>query len=118
MLFWDGTAEPATTEDVTIGHENTGVVVDIGKGTEGFKVGDKVGCLGCSYACCESSNVAMVRGFRAEDVPQILVRHAKSTTCFVKLEQEECTASVQLAISPTILFQIIGMPWCFLMKLT
>lgn len=53
MLFWDGTAEPATTESVTIGHENTGIVVELGSETTGFKVGDKVGCLGCSYACCK-----------------------------------------------------------------
>ncbi|KAH8585504.1 hypothetical protein B0O99DRAFT_748985 [Bisporella sp. PMI_857] len=51
MHFWDNTVEPATTENVTIGHENTGVVVEVGKNTTGFKVGDKVGCLGCSYAC-------------------------------------------------------------------
>lgn len=53
MLFWEGTAEPATSEDVTIGHENTGVVVEVGKNAKGFMVGDKIGCLGCSYACCE-----------------------------------------------------------------
>ena len=52
MLFWEGTAEPATSEDVTIGHENTGVVVEVGKNAKGFMVGDKIGCLGCSYACC------------------------------------------------------------------
>ncbi|OBT74444.1 hypothetical protein VF21_06608 [Pseudogymnoascus sp. 05NY08] len=59
MLFWDSTAEPATTEDVTIGHENTGVVVEVGSKTTGFSVGDKVGCLGCSYACykCEACKI-------------------------------------------------------------
>ncbi|KAM0145678.1 hypothetical protein ACHAQE_011136 [Botrytis cinerea] len=36
MLFWDGTAEPATSENVTIGHENTGVVLKVGRNTEGL----------------------------------------------------------------------------------
>lgn len=61
MLFWDGTAEPATTENVTIGHENTGVVLEVGRNTTGFKIGDKVGCLGCSYACCESRIIVSER---------------------------------------------------------
>lgn len=43
-------------EKVTIGHENTGTVAAIGKNVTGFKVGDPVGCLGCSYACCMSSS--------------------------------------------------------------
>ena len=54
MLFWDGTKEEATSENVTIGHENTGIVVEVGRNAKGFEVGDKVGCLGCSYACCKS----------------------------------------------------------------
>lgn len=53
MLFWGHTAEKPPMEKVTLGHENTGVVVAIGSNVKGFKVGDKVGCLGCSYACCE-----------------------------------------------------------------
>lgn len=53
MLFWDGTKEEATSENVTVGHENTGIVVEVGKNVKGFSVGDKVGCLGCSYACCK-----------------------------------------------------------------
>ncbi|KAF9886162.1 hypothetical protein FE257_011987 [Aspergillus nanangensis] len=53
MLFWGHTAEKPPTEKVTLGHENTGVVVAIGDEVKGFKVGDKVGCLGCSYACYE-----------------------------------------------------------------
>ncbi|KAH6723461.1 chaperonin 10-like protein [Leptodontidium sp. MPI-SDFR-AT-0119] len=59
MLFWDGTKEEATSENVTVGHENTGIVVEVGKNVKGFSVGDKVGCLGCSYACytCEGCNV-------------------------------------------------------------
>lgn len=40
-------------DKVTIGHENTGFVTAIGSNVQGFKVGDVVGCLGCSYACCK-----------------------------------------------------------------
>jgi D-arabinose 1-dehydrogenase-like Zn-dependent alcohol dehydrogenase len=53
MNFWGHSAPEASEQNVTIGHENTGVVVDMGSAVRGFKVGDKVGCLGCSYACCE-----------------------------------------------------------------
>ena len=53
MNFWGHSAPEASEENVTIGHENTGVVVDMGSAVRGFKIGDKVGCLGCSYACCE-----------------------------------------------------------------
>lgn len=53
MLFWGHTAEKPPMEKVTIGHENTGVVVGMGAKVEGFKIGDHVGCLGCSYACCK-----------------------------------------------------------------
>lgn len=52
MLFWGHTAEEPPTNKTTIGHENTGYVVGIGKDVQGFKIGDLVGCLGCSYACC------------------------------------------------------------------
>ena len=52
MLFWGHTAEEPPTDKITIGHENTGYVVGVGKDVKGFKVGDLVGCLGCSYACC------------------------------------------------------------------
>ncbi|KAJ5417041.1 uncharacterized protein N7487_000591 [Penicillium crustosum] len=51
MLFWGHTAEKPPMEKVTIGHENTGTVAAIGRNVTGFKVGDPVGCLGCSYAC-------------------------------------------------------------------
>ncbi|GME50681.1 chaperonin 10-like protein [Neofusicoccum parvum] len=51
MLFWGHTAEKPSGNTVTIGHENTGEVVAVGKDAKGFKIGDKVGCLGCSYAC-------------------------------------------------------------------
>ncbi|KAK1763978.1 chaperonin 10-like protein [Phialemonium atrogriseum] len=59
MLFWGHTAEKPPTDTITIGHENTGVVVAMGKDVKGFKIGDKVGCLGCSYACyeCEGCQV-------------------------------------------------------------
>ncbi|CAI7565800.1 unnamed protein product [Penicillium bialowiezense] len=59
MLFWGHTAEKPPMEKVTIGHENTGRVAAIGKNVTGFKVGDPVGCLGCSYACyeCEGCRV-------------------------------------------------------------
>ncbi|PSN68626.1 GroES-like protein [Corynespora cassiicola Philippines] len=59
MLFWGHTAEKPPTETITIGHENTGYVVAMGKHVNGFKVGDPVGCLGCSYACyeCEGCQV-------------------------------------------------------------
>lgn len=53
MLFWGHTAEKPPGNTVTIGHENTGTVVAMGKNVTGFRVGDKVGCLGCSYACCK-----------------------------------------------------------------
>lgn len=53
MLFWGHTAEEPPTETITIGHENTGYVVALGKDVKGFKIGDPVGCLGCSYACCK-----------------------------------------------------------------
>ncbi len=52
MLFWGHTAEKPPMEKVTIGHENTGIVTAMGSKVTGFMVGDKVGCLGCSYACC------------------------------------------------------------------
>jgi D-arabinose 1-dehydrogenase-like Zn-dependent alcohol dehydrogenase len=52
MLFWGHTAEKPPMEKVTIGHENTGIVAAVGSKVQGFRVGDKVGCLGCSYACC------------------------------------------------------------------
>ncbi|KAI1046849.1 hypothetical protein LB505_009713 [Fusarium chuoi] len=55
MLFWGHTGEEPLTDRTTIGHENTGYVVGIGKDVEGFKIGDLVGCLGCSYACWLSS---------------------------------------------------------------
>jgi D-arabinose 1-dehydrogenase-like Zn-dependent alcohol dehydrogenase len=54
MLFWDHTSEKPESDTVTIGHENTGYIVAMGKDVKGFKLGDKVGCLGCSYACCKS----------------------------------------------------------------
>ncbi|KAL4897835.1 GroES-like protein [Aspergillus ambiguus] len=59
MLFWGHTAEKPPMDKVTIGHENTGVVVAVGSKVQGFKIGDKVGCLGCSYACyeCEGCRV-------------------------------------------------------------
>ncbi|KAL3457228.1 chaperonin 10-like protein [Aspergillus heterothallicus] len=59
MLFWGHTAEKPPMEKVTIGHENTGIVAAVGSKVHGFKVGDKVGCLGCSYACydCEGCQV-------------------------------------------------------------
>ncbi|KAJ5339169.1 hypothetical protein N7452_005897 [Penicillium brevicompactum] len=59
MLFWGHTAEKPPMEKVTIGHENTGLVAAVGKNVTGFKVGDPVGCLGCSYACyeCEGCRV-------------------------------------------------------------
>jgi len=53
MLFWGHTAEKPPKPRITIGHENAGVVVEMGKNVKGFQVGDKVGCLGCSYACCK-----------------------------------------------------------------
>ncbi|PLB50102.1 GroES-like protein [Aspergillus steynii IBT 23096] len=59
MLFWGHTAEKPPVEKITLGHENTGVVVATGSKVHGFKVGDNVGCLGCSYACyqCEGCMV-------------------------------------------------------------
>ncbi|KAJ5753583.1 uncharacterized protein N7511_007736 [Penicillium nucicola] len=59
MLFWGHTAEKPPMEKVTIGHENTGTVVAVGRNVTGFKIGDLVGCLGCSYACyeCEGCQV-------------------------------------------------------------
>ncbi|KAG7112752.1 Alcohol dehydrogenase 1 like protein [Verticillium longisporum] len=44
---------------MTIGHENTGTIVAMGKNFRGFEIGDKVGCLGCSSACyeCEGCQV-------------------------------------------------------------
>lgn len=60
MLFWGHTAEKPPMEKVTIGHENTGRVAAIGKNVTGFKVGDPVGCLGCSYACCMFSFFAAI----------------------------------------------------------
>ncbi|KAM5352824.1 hypothetical protein ACJ41O_005546 [Fusarium nematophilum] len=59
MLFWGHTAEEPPNDTVTIGHENTGYVVGMGKDVTGFKIGDPVGCLGCSYACydCEGCQV-------------------------------------------------------------
>ncbi|KAJ5698171.1 hypothetical protein N7462_000176 [Penicillium macrosclerotiorum] len=53
MLFWGHTAEKPPMDKVTIGHENTGTVTAIGSNVQGFKMGDIVGCLGCSYACYE-----------------------------------------------------------------
>jgi D-arabinose 1-dehydrogenase-like Zn-dependent alcohol dehydrogenase len=53
MLFWGHTAEKPPTDRMTIGHENTGFVVARGKNVKGFDIGDPVGCLGCSYACCK-----------------------------------------------------------------
>ncbi|ORY69036.1 chaperonin 10-like protein [Pseudomassariella vexata] len=59
MLFWGHTAEEPPTDTITIGHENTGFVVALGKDVKNFKIGDPVGCLGCSYACyeCEGCQV-------------------------------------------------------------
>ncbi|KAL2784601.1 chaperonin 10-like protein [Aspergillus keveii] len=59
MLFWGHTAEKPPMEKVTVGHENTGIVAAVGSNVQGFRVGDKVGCLGCSYACydCEGCQV-------------------------------------------------------------
>ncbi|OAL53128.1 GroES-like protein [Pyrenochaeta sp. DS3sAY3a] len=59
MLFWGHTAEKPPTDKMTVGHENTGFVVDMGKNVKNFNIGDAVGCLGCSYACyeCEGCQV-------------------------------------------------------------
>ncbi|KAH7127305.1 hypothetical protein EDB81DRAFT_697483 [Dactylonectria macrodidyma] len=59
MLFWGHTAEEPLEDTVTIGHENTGYVTSVGMNVKNFKVGDQVGCLGCSYACydCEGCQV-------------------------------------------------------------
>ncbi|KAH8782713.1 hypothetical protein F5883DRAFT_599164 [Diaporthe sp. PMI_573] len=59
MLFWGHTREEPPTDLMTIGHENTGHVVAMGKNVTGFKIGDPVGCLGCSYACydCEGCQI-------------------------------------------------------------
>ncbi|KPM43010.1 hypothetical protein AK830_g3530 [Neonectria ditissima] len=59
MLFWGHTAEVPPTDRMTIGHENTGHVVALGANVKNFKIGDPVGCLGCSYACyeCEGCQV-------------------------------------------------------------
>ncbi|KIV98710.1 uncharacterized protein PV09_09537, partial [Verruconis gallopava] len=59
MLFWGHTAEKPPTDTITIGHENTGHVVAVGKNVKNMKIGDPVGCLGCSYACyeCEGCQV-------------------------------------------------------------
>ena len=54
MLFWGHTAEKPPTDRITLGHENTGYVVALGKNVKDFKIGDAVGCLGCSYACCKA----------------------------------------------------------------
>lgn len=54
MLFWGHTAEEPPEDRMTIGHENTGFVVAKGKNVTGIQIGDAVGCLGCSFACCES----------------------------------------------------------------
>ncbi|KAK4869548.1 hypothetical protein LT330_005930 [Penicillium expansum] len=67
MLFWGHTAEKPPMEKVTIGHENTGTVAAIGRNVTGFKIGDPVGCLGCSYACydcegCRVHNLHCVKG--------------------------------------------------------
>lgn len=53
MLFWGHTAEEPPTDRMTIGHENTGYVVAMGEEVKGFNIGDPVGCLNCSYACCK-----------------------------------------------------------------
>ena len=53
MLFWGHTAEEPPEDTVTIGHENTGFVIAMGNDVTGFEIGDPVGCLGCSYACCK-----------------------------------------------------------------
>ncbi|KAH6663990.1 hypothetical protein F5X68DRAFT_144269 [Plectosphaerella plurivora] len=59
MLFWGHTAEKPPTDAITIGHENTGTIVAMGKNVTGFNIGDRVGCLGCSSACynCEGCQV-------------------------------------------------------------
>lgn len=54
MLFWGHTAEEPPTDLMTIGHENTGYIVAVGKSVTGLSIGDHVGCLGSSYACCKS----------------------------------------------------------------
>lgn len=54
MLFWGHTAEEPPEDRMTIGHENTGFVVAKGKNVTGIQIGDAVGCLGCSFACCAS----------------------------------------------------------------
>ena len=53
MLFWGHTMGASPAEKFTIGHENAGTVVAIGSNVQGFKPGDPVGCLVCSYACCK-----------------------------------------------------------------
>lgn len=52
MLFWGHTAEEPPEDRMTIGHENTGFVVAKGKNVSNIDIGDEVGCLGCSFACC------------------------------------------------------------------
>ena len=54
MLFWGHSDQkPAVESRITLGHENTGVVVGLGSKVQEFRVGDKVGCLMCSSACCK-----------------------------------------------------------------
>ena len=64
MLFWGNSDQkPAVASRITLGHENTGVVVGLGSKVQGFKVGDKVGCLVTSYACCKFA-VFPIRGLK------------------------------------------------------
>jgi propanol-preferring alcohol dehydrogenase len=54
MLFEKNEQGLITGENpVTMGHEGSGVVVGLGEGAEGFKVGDAVGFLPAMDCCFE-----------------------------------------------------------------
>jgi threonine dehydrogenase-like Zn-dependent dehydrogenase len=122
MLFWGHTAETPPKSRITIGHENTGEVVALGKSVTGFSVGDKVGCLGCSYACCKSKVSATMSGgetMLTRYTPgQTSVKAAKPTICYARRELEDCMASQRTVTLPSTRYRTIEMRWCSLRRWT
>lgn len=114
MLFWGHTAEKPPTEKVTIGHENTGIVVAIGSKVTGFQVGDKVGCLGCSYACCMLIELWLPKtnANRYNVNVKMTVKDVLLITSSAKGEPDVSTGSRPMAILQSIPWQIIATPWC------
>lgn len=102
MLFWGHTAEKSPAEKVTDGHENIGLVAEVDPKVREFRIGDKVGCLGCSYACCRLPCARLKNPVHALTglivCRQMIVRDVWSTTCLRKRNRKVAWCSLTALI--------------------